>query len=176
LHWPYCAYDVHPDAPSRRSTSRRSVALTLAVHPVTTSRGAITRRPDCTGPTTPMPCIRTRRLVVRLLVGRSHWLSSCVRSLHLAARLLVVRIAPALPRLCRAFGRAVSTLDFSSVGRTGSCRASGHYVSRHDYSSSGLHRLYRSHAVHRTRHLDARLLVSWSHWLLPCARSFRCAA
>jgi hypothetical protein len=32
-------------APSRRSTSRRSVALALAVHPVTASRGATTRRP-----------------------------------------------------------------------------------------------------------------------------------
>jgi hypothetical protein len=34
LHWLYCAYAVHPDAPSRRSTSRQSVALALAVCPV----------------------------------------------------------------------------------------------------------------------------------------------
>jgi hypothetical protein len=32
-----------------------------------------------------------------------------------APRLLVVQIAPALLRLCRAYGRAVSPLDFSSV-------------------------------------------------------------
>jgi hypothetical protein len=35
-----------------------------------------------------------------------------------APRLLVVQIAPALLRLCRASGRAVSLLDFSSFGRT----------------------------------------------------------
>jgi hypothetical protein len=74
--------------------------------------------------------------------------SSCVRSLHLAARLLVVRIAPALLRLCRASGRVISPLDFSSVGRTASRRASGHYVSRRDYSSYELHQLYCAYVVH----------------------------
>jgi hypothetical protein len=34
LHWLYCAYAVHPDASSRRSTSRQSVALALVVCPV----------------------------------------------------------------------------------------------------------------------------------------------
>jgi hypothetical protein len=34
LHQLYCAYAVHPDAPARRSTSRQSVALALAVWPV----------------------------------------------------------------------------------------------------------------------------------------------
>jgi hypothetical protein len=72
LHQLYCAYAVHPDVPSRRSTSRRSVALAPAVRPVTASRGATTRRPACTSSTAPMPCIRTRRLAARLLVGRSH--------------------------------------------------------------------------------------------------------
>jgi hypothetical protein len=85
LHRLYCAYAVHPDAPSRRSTSRRSVALPLAVRPVTASHGTTTHRPDCTGSTTPMSCIRVRRLAARLLVDQSHWLSSCVRSLCLAA-------------------------------------------------------------------------------------------
>jgi hypothetical protein len=95
-----------------------------------------------------MPCIQTRRLSARLLVGWSHWISQCVRSLRLAARLLTVRIALALLRLCRASGRVVSPLDFSSVGRTGSCRESGHCVSWRDYLPSGLHQLYRAHAVH----------------------------
>jgi hypothetical protein len=104
--------------------------------------------PGCTGSSAPMPCIRTRHLAARLLVGRSHWLSSCVWSLRLAARLLVVWIASALPRLCHAPRRTVSTLDFSSVGHTGSRRASGHCVSRRDYSSFGLHQLYRAYAVH----------------------------
>jgi hypothetical protein len=148
LHQLYRAYVVHPDVLSCRSTSCRPVALALAVRPVTASRDAITRRPDCTGSTAPMLCIRTRRLVARLLVDRSHWLSPCVRSLRLAARLLVVQIAPALLHLCRASGRAVSLLDFSSVGRTGSHRASGHCVLRCDYSSSRLHRLYYAYAAH----------------------------
>jgi hypothetical protein len=127
-------------------TSRRSVILAFAMRPVTASRSSTTRRLDCTGSTAPMPYIRTRCLAARLLVGRPDWLSLCVRSLRLATRLLVVRIAPALLRLCRASGRAVSALDFSSVGRTSSHRASGHCVSRRNYSSSGLHRLYCAYA------------------------------
>jgi hypothetical protein len=137
----------HCHAPLCPSTSCRSVALALVMRPVTASRDATTRRPDCTVSTALMSCIRTRRLAARLLVGRPHWLSPCVRSLRLAARLIVVQIAPALLRLCRASGRAVSPLDFLSVGRTGSRRAPGHCVSRRDYLSSGLHRLYCAYAV-----------------------------
>jgi hypothetical protein len=156
LHRLYCAYVMHPDAPSRCSTSRRSAALALAVRPVTASRGTTNRRPDCTGSTAPMPCIRTRRLTARLLVGRSHWLSSCARSLRLAARLLVVRIAPALLRLCRGSGRTVSPLDFSSVGRTGSHRASrGATTHRPDCAGSTA-----PMPCIRTHCLDTRLLVS----------------
>jgi hypothetical protein len=77
-----------------------------------------------------------------------HVYSLCVRSLRLAAQLLVVRIALALLRLCRASRRVVPPLDFSSVASTGSRSASGHYFSRRDYSSSGLHRLYCAYAVH----------------------------
>jgi hypothetical protein len=117
------------------STFRRLVALDLVVCLITASRSATTHRPDCTGSTTPMSCIRMRRLDARLLVGRSHWLSSCVRSLRLAARLLVIRIASALLRLCCASVRAVSTLNFSSVGRAGSFRVPGHSVVRRDYLS-----------------------------------------
>jgi hypothetical protein len=181
LHRLYCAYVVHPDAPSRRSTSRQSAALALvvcpvtasrgattchpdctgstapmscirthhlagrlshrlatlalAMRPVTTSRGATTRRPDCAGSTAPMPCMWTRYVASRLLVGRPHWLSSCVRSLRLAARLLVVRIAPPLLHQCRAPGRAVLTLDFLSISRTGSRRVPGHFVVHRDYPS-----------------------------------------
>jgi hypothetical protein len=72
-------------APSCRSTSRRLVALALTMRLVTASRDATTRRPECTGSTAPMSCIRTRNLDARLLVGRSHWLSSRVRSLRLTA-------------------------------------------------------------------------------------------
>jgi hypothetical protein len=94
LHRLYCAYTVHPDVSSRRSTSRRSLALALVVRPVTTSRGVTTRRPDRTG-------------------------SLC---------------------LCRASGRTVPTLDFSSVGRTGSHRVPGHSVVCRDYLSRGRNR------------------------------------
>jgi hypothetical protein len=80
LHRLYYAYAVHPDALSRHSTSHRSVALALTMRPVTASRGATTRRTDCTGSTVPMPCIQTRRLDARLLVSRSHWLSPCAQS------------------------------------------------------------------------------------------------
>jgi hypothetical protein len=59
-------------APSCRLTSRRSVALTLIVRLVTASRGATTRRPDCTSSTAPMLCIRMPRLGARLLFDRSH--------------------------------------------------------------------------------------------------------
>jgi hypothetical protein len=78
-----------------------------------------------------------RRLATRLLVGRLHCLSPCVRSLRLAARLLVVRIAPALLRLCRASGRAVSSLNLSSVGCIGLRRVPSHSVLRRDYPSRG---------------------------------------
>jgi hypothetical protein len=44
LHRLYCTYVVHPNAPSRCSTSHRSVALALIVYLVTTSRGSTTHR------------------------------------------------------------------------------------------------------------------------------------
>jgi hypothetical protein len=76
-------------------------------------------------------------------------------------RLLVIRIAPALLRLCHASGRTVSTLDFSSVGRTGSRRVPGHFVVRRDYLSRGRNR-YTSPTPHVwvPRHV-ARLIVDY---------------
>jgi hypothetical protein len=145
----------------QHSTSHRSVALALVVRPVTASRGTTTRCPDCTGSTAPMPCIRTRRLAARLLVGRSHWLPPCVRSLRLAAQLLVVRIASALLRLCRASGRVVSLLDFSSVGRTGSRCASGFYGTSRGLSRGSSSTTSPTPRVRVPRHV-ARLVV----WLI----------
>jgi hypothetical protein len=84
LHQLYCTYAVHPDAPSRHSTSHRLVSLAFAVRLVTTSHGATTRHPDCTGSTEPMSCIWTRRLAAQLVVSWSHWLLPCVRSFHCA--------------------------------------------------------------------------------------------
>jgi hypothetical protein len=53
---------VMDHAPSRRSTSRRSVALALNVHLVTAYCGVTTRCSDCIGSTAPMSCIRMCRL------------------------------------------------------------------------------------------------------------------
>jgi hypothetical protein len=215
---------MHPDASSRRSTSCRSTALALAVRPVTASRGVTTRhldctgstapmscirtrhldtrllvgqlhwlspcvwslrlaarlhRSDCTSSTAPMPCIRTRRLAALLLVGRLPWLSSCVRSLRLAARLLVVQIAPALLRLCRASGRAVSMLDFSSVGRTSSRCVPSHSVVRCDYPSHTRNG-YTSTTPHVRvpRHVarsDAPFVVNFDYVARPGASARRAA-
>jgi hypothetical protein len=62
-------------------------------------------------------------------------------------------------RLCRASVRVVSTLDFSSVGRTGSRRVPGHSVVRRDYPSRGRNR-YTSPTVRvRVPRHVARLVV-----------------
>jgi hypothetical protein len=161
-------------APSCRSTSRWSVALALVVRPVTTSRGANTRCPDCTSYTAPMLCIRMRRLAARFLVGRSHWLSPCVRSLRLAARLLVVQIAPTLyvvhPDAWS--GRSTSRRSVALALAVRPIAASrGVTTRRPDCTGSTV-----PMPCIRTRRLDARLLVSRSHWLSPCAWSFRCAS
>jgi hypothetical protein len=129
LHRLYCAYVVHPDVPSRHSTSRRS-----------------------------------------------HWLSPCVWSLHLAARLLVVRIASVLLRLCRApdapsrrsTSRRTVALALAVRPVTASCGAT---TCRRACTGSTA-----PMSCIWTHRLDARLLFSRSHWLSPCVRSFRCVS
>jgi hypothetical protein len=89
LHRLYCAYGVHPDAPSRCSISLRSVALALVVHPFTPSRGSTSPPLNLlfgrTGSTLATSCAATTHLPVasaihhlrrapRLLVTRSHGL------------------------------------------------------------------------------------------------------
>jgi hypothetical protein len=63
VHWLYCAYAVHPDAPSCRSTSRQSVTLALAVRPVTPFRGSsappLNLLSGRTGSTSATPCSTT---------------------------------------------------------------------------------------------------------------------
>jgi hypothetical protein len=65
LHRLYCTYDVHPDAPSRRSTSRRSIALALVVRPVTLSHGSTSSPLNLlsgrTGSTSTLPCAASTR-------------------------------------------------------------------------------------------------------------------
>jgi hypothetical protein len=58
---------------------RASRSHWLSPCPVTASRGATTRRPDCTSSTAPMSCIQTRHLAARLLVRRSVALALAVR-------------------------------------------------------------------------------------------------
>jgi hypothetical protein len=60
LHQLYCAYAVHPDAPSRRSTSRQSVALALAMCPVI------------------LLCVVTTRLVAATDILRLRHASGCL--------------------------------------------------------------------------------------------------
>jgi hypothetical protein len=119
----------------------------------------------CSSATSAVPCAATTR----------HMTAQALPRLRLATRPLVVRIAPALLRLCRAFRRVVSPLDFSSVGCTGSRRASGHCVSRATTCRPDCTCSTTPMSCIRTHRLDARLLASRSHWLSPCARSFHCA-
>jgi hypothetical protein len=161
----YFAYVARPGATTCRAARhvahRRLLRLCCAIGCLGTSRDLSST---------------TRHLAARLLVGWSHWLSPCVRSLRLAARLLVVRIAPALLRLCRASGRVVSTLDFSSVGRTGSRRVPGHSVVHHDYPSRGRNG-YTSPTlcVRVPRHI-ARLVVDYFDYAVRPDASARCVA
>jgi hypothetical protein len=102
--------------------------------------------------------------------------TSCVRSLRLAARLLVVQIALALLRLCRASGRVVSTLDFSSFGHTGSRSVPGHSIVRRDYPSRGRNG-YTSHTLRvRVPWLVAPLVVDYFAYVVRPGASARRAA
>jgi hypothetical protein len=153
--------------------------------------------PGCTGSTSPTPCTATTHLPVvpalyqqcrapRLLISRSHWLDYVVRRKYTSpgcsnstsamsyVASTCLPVAQALLRLCRASGHAISPLDFSSVGHTGSRRASGHCVSRRDYSSSGLHRLYRAYVTHPdapSRHLTSRRSVTLALVVRPVTAS-----
>jgi hypothetical protein len=145
---------VHPDAPSRRSTSCWSVALALAVRPVTASREATTRRPDCTGSTAPMSCIRMRRLNARLLVSRSHWLSSCARSIPLCV--VTTRLAAATNLLC--LRRAMGCLGMSR----GSSRGLSSNTSPRAGSSSTTSPTPRVRVPRHVARLITRLVVDYS--------------
>jgi hypothetical protein len=84
LHWPYCAYDVHLDAPSRRSTSRQSFALALAVRPFTPSRGSTSLSLNLlsgrTGSTSATPCAATTRLPAAAALPRLRRATGCISS------------------------------------------------------------------------------------------------
>jgi hypothetical protein len=91
----YCAYAMHPDAPSRRSTSRWSVVLALAVCPVTPPRISTTRCPAV--PT----LLRLRCAPGRVVSPLDFSSAGCTGS----------RRVP---------GHSASRLDYSSPDRTGS--------------------------------------------------------
>jgi hypothetical protein len=113
----------------------------------------------CTSPIAPMTCIRMHRLAARLLVSRSHWLSSCARSLRLVARLhcrltccpvalalLQQRRAPRLliSRSHRLYITFVAHRDYSSPGRTGSTSTSPCTASTCLPAAAALPRLHRT--------------------------------
>jgi hypothetical protein len=93
---------------------------------------------------------RPQRLYINYAVhpDTSSRRSTSLRSVALAHVVRPVTSSPGCTGSISTLSRAVSPLDFLSVGRTGCRRASGHHVSRRDYSSSGLHQLYCAYVVH----------------------------
>jgi hypothetical protein len=90
----------------------------------------------------------------------------------------------ALLHLCRASGRVVSTLDFSSVSCTGSRRVPGHSVVRRDYPSRG-HNGYISptphvwvprHVARHVARLVTRPIVDFFAYAARPGASASCAA
>jgi hypothetical protein len=163
----FFAYAARPGALTRRAARRRLHRLTHAHRRLLrlrrafgcpgTSRGSsrgssstTLPRAGSSSPTSPMMCDRVPRLLARLVVD--HTPSRRSTCCPVALALTMCPVAPSLG------STTPSTTARLLSGRTSSSRASGHCVSRCDYSSSGLHRLYCSYAVHRTRRLDARLL------------------
>jgi hypothetical protein len=78
--WPhrlYCVFTVHQDALSS-PLDYSSVGCTGSRRAPGHSVSQLSYSSlGCTSSTAPMSCIRTRHLATRLLVGRSHWLSPC---------------------------------------------------------------------------------------------------
>jgi hypothetical protein len=124
-------HQLHPCV----ATTRPRVASALHQQRHTSGCLSSSRSPSST--TAPMSCIRTRRLR-RSTSHRTVALAPAVRPVT-PSRGSATRgsVALALLRLRRASGRAVSPLDFSSVGHAGCCRAADHSVVRRDYSSVG---------------------------------------
>jgi hypothetical protein len=169
----YFSYAARPGASARRAAHRRLLRLRRASECPGMSHGLLRVSSSTTSPTRRVRVPRhVARLVARLLVN---YFTSCVSSSttlptprvqmprhvtrlvawliveYFALRRLVVdyfvyAVRPAASARRRPC--AVSSLDFLSVGRTGSHRVPSHCISRCDYSSSGLHWLYYSYVVH----------------------------
>jgi hypothetical protein len=100
----YFAHAAHLGASARRAARRRLLCLRRASGCLGTSRGSSSTM---------------RRRAARLLVGRSHWLSTCARSLLLAARLLRAATRLVVRSHWLYFSHAVHH-DYLSRGNTGS--------------------------------------------------------
>jgi hypothetical protein len=109
-----------PSTTSPRAARHRLLHLCCAIRCLCSSRGS-------SSTTSPMLCDRVLQHVARFVVDHAPPHVSTTRCLA----------APALLCLRRAPGRAVSLLDFSSVGCTGSRSVPSHSVSRLDYSVCG---------------------------------------
>jgi hypothetical protein len=127
---PWCTYKTYKCTIT--SITRASPAARLYLNLVVRCDYSLS---GCTSSTTPMTCIRTRHLAVRLLVGQSDWLSPCVCTLRLAARLR--------HRLSLLSSPTGSTLETSCAATT---------------------RLPIASAIHHL-HRAPRLIVTQSHWL-----------
>jgi hypothetical protein len=122
----YIDYAARPGASARRAARhvacraahRRLLRLRRASGCLGTLRGS-------SSTTSPTPRVRVPRHIVRL-----------VTRLIIDYFAYVVRSGASARRAARRRPRAVSPLDFSSVGCTGSRRASGHCASWCNYSSS----------------------------------------
>jgi hypothetical protein len=132
----YLNYVARPCASAPRAARRRLLRCAVACGrngstPITLC-ATVTSSRDRTGSTSTLPCtVTTCHLAARALrqPRRAPWLLASDLSSSTTCRL----VALALLYLCRASGRDVSPLDFSSVGHTGSHRALGHSVSRLDF-------------------------------------------
>jgi hypothetical protein len=137
----YLAHIARPGASARSAARRRLLRLCRASRCLSSSRG-----PSST--TSPTPHVQVPRLVRRLVVSYFAY---------------AVRSGASAPCVARRRPRAVSPLDFSSVGCTGSHCAPGHSVSRLDYLSPGCNSSTAPTLCIRMRYLAARLLIGRLH-------------
>jgi hypothetical protein len=101
----------------------------------TSMLGNVNSSPGCTGSTSPMSCIRTRRLATQLIISRSHW-PSCVP------------------------GHSISRLDYSPPGCTGSTSLMP-CIQTHLVTRLLIGRSHRLLSCAQSLRLATRLLVVW---------------
>jgi hypothetical protein len=147
----YFDYVVRSGASAPRAARRRLFRLCCATKCLGSSRGS-------SSTTSVVPCVSYWLNLDFSSVGRTGYDVCLVITSHGSTTRRSV--APALLRLCLAFGRTVSPLDFLSVGRTSSRCARSHWISQLDYLSSSCTGSTAPMLCIRIRHLAARQLDS----------------